>query len=197
MTYVMIAVCILLGAAAVWLSAVCTDPRPLRRAGFTFTVLGTVGVLCTIVTAAVFLTRDSVAAEERVLFSLLLWPSAAILMLCIGASLCAIFAGKRAISPFAAAVPVVWTFPLLLLSQVCASLSEYGGAMTALGCFLSLIPFLCPGAALLRGAMLYEMPEVLAAHRREMLARQEKQTRRKELREQKKRLARSGKNNRA
>ena len=192
MIYIMITACILVGALAVWISAACADPRLLRQTGWAFTVLGAAGVIGVTVTAAVFLTRSDIISEERTLFSLLLWPSVAILVLCLFVSFGVSFAGKRAISSFAAAVPVVWTFPLLLLSHVCAQLSAHGNAMSALGCFLSLVLFLGPGAALLRGAVMYGKPEVAAAHRQALQEKQKKREQRRALRKKKQKLRQNG-----
>ncbi|MCI8472946.1 MAG: hypothetical protein HFE65_07595 [Clostridiales bacterium] len=174
MLYIWIAVCIAAGAGAVFLAGSAPSRKRFCRAGYGFLAVSAVGLvgLCT-GTVLFFLNRTS-ENDGETLLRMFFSTTAAAAAVCIVIVLGTIFTGKKLIRPVVISVPFLWTVPLLLWTDLCASWTDKPDMILTLGFSLCALLFLCPAAAFLRAAALLKREEAANPHEHKEDTKKEK-----------------------
>lgn len=193
MLYILIVVCVAAGAGAVYLACAVPDKKRFRRAGYgllTVSVAGFIG-LCT--GMLLYFLKHTGENDSETLLQMFMATSVTATAVCTAIVLGTVFTGKRLIRLLPVLVPFLWMVPLLLWTDLCASLTDKPGMILTLGISLCALLFLCPAAAFLRAAALLKQEEPLQQRLDEIASKKQKRNIKRKRRMQKRRLRSPGK----
>ena len=159
MLYVWIAVCIAAGAGAVFLAVSAPNRKRFCYAGYGFLAVSAIGLIGLCTGTILFFLNHTRENDGETLLRMFFSTTAAAAAVCIVIVLGTIFTGKKLIRPVVVSVPFLWTVPLLLWTDLCASWTDKPGMILTLGLSLCALLFLCPAAAFLRAAVFLKRKE--------------------------------------
>jgi len=177
MLYIWIAVCIAAGAGAVFLAGSAPNRKWFCRAGYGFLAVSAAGLIGLCIGTVLFFLNHTGENDGETLLRMFFSITAAAAGICIVIVLGTIFTGKKLIRPVVVSVPFLWTVPLLLWTDLCASWTDKPGMILTLGLSLCALLFLCPAAAFLRAAALLKQEGTEKTHQQKGKTKNEKKKR--------------------